>query len=219
VNGGAGELFTAAAFGLTRSEGLNSPSLRWSFLGESAQAVAWAQLQGKGALAKATRYLFADEIGSRHEIAVVDAAGQPVLRITADKQKATTTISVARGDGLQLGAFVHEAAGAWSELRHVFKHGPRTRFAVVAGARPVGDVHQPDDTAPHLVVRDPSGVDVARLDRSTRRELHGIRPIVHHDYRVELLRPMDGALRNLLVAAPLVHDLMFAPDKNDSVFL
>jgi hypothetical protein len=213
-----GALFSAAVLGFTRSEGLNSPRLRWSIGDQQQRELGSAQLEGKGAAAKATRYLFGVELGSSKQLAVFDGGGTVVLGLAARREGRVTTIHVARGDGRHLGTLVHHRPGIWRSMVDAFRHAPATPLQLVVQSTVVGAVHQDDNTVPEMVVHDAAGNGIARLVRSQRRAMHGARPIVHHDYRLEIAPSTDDRLRGLLVALPLAHDLVLGPDRSDSVF-
>jgi hypothetical protein len=210
-------LFSAGLLGFTRSEGLNSPRLRWSILDQQQQELGSAQLQGAGAAAAATRYLFGVHLGSSKQLAVFDHGGRVMLGLAARAERDVTTVQVARGDGQHLGALVHQRPKVWRAVVDTFKHAPATPFQLVVQGSVVGVVQQADSTVPAMVVHDAAGNGIARLVRSQRRAMSGVRPIVHHDYRLEL-RPVAEPLRGLLVALPLAHDLLLGPDRSDSVF-
>jgi hypothetical protein len=218
VTGGGEGIFRAGVLAYTRSEGLNSPRLHWSILDEQQRELGSAQLQGRGAVAKATSFLFGT--GSGRELAVFDPAGTVVLGLSAAVDGRVTTVRVARGDGLHLGGVVHHRPGLWRAVADTFTHAPATPLELVAPADgpAIGAVPQDDNTVDEMVVRDAADRELARLARSQRRELQGPRPIVHHDYRLEIAPAAAGPLRDLLIAVPLVHDLLLGPDRADSVF-
>jgi len=210
--------FSAAVLMFTRSEGLNSPRLRWSILDQQQRELGSALLQGKGAAAKATRYLFGVDLGSSNQLAVFDHGGSVVLGLAARRDGRVTTIHVARGDGRHLGALVHHRPGIWRAVADTFKHAPATPLQLVVNGSVVGAVHQDDGTVPEMVVLDAAGNRIAQVVRSQRRAMHGPRPIVHHDYRLEIAAPATDPVRGLLIALPLAHDLVLGPDRSDSVF-
>ena len=220
MTGGGEGIFRAGVLGYTRSEGLNSPGLRWSILDEQQRDLGSAQLQGRGAAAKATSYLFGVGGGSGSQLALFDDTGAVALGLSAAADGRVTTVRVARGDGLHLGGVVHRRPGIWRAVADTFNHAPATPLQLVAAAdgSALGAVHQADNTVAEMVVRDAADRDLARLERSQRRSLHGPRPIVHHDYRLEIAPSAERPLRDLLVALPLVHDLLLGPDRSASVF-
>jgi hypothetical protein len=220
VTGGGVGIFLADVLGYTRSEGLNSPGLRWSILDEQQRELGSAQLQGRGAVAKATSYLFGVGVGSSSQLAVFDHAGTVVLGLSAAADGRVTTARVARGDGMHLGSVVHRRPGLWRAVADTFTHAPATPLELVAAAdgSAIGAVHQDDNTVAEMVVRDAAGRELARLARSQRRAMQGPRPIVHHDYRLEIAPSAAGPRRDLLIAVPLVHDLLLGPDRAQSVF-
>jgi len=221
VTGGDASIFPAGVLDYTRSEGLNSPRLRWTILDEQQRELGSAQLQGRGAAAKATSYLFGVGVGNGSQLAVFDAAGAVVLGVAARAQGRVTTVQVARGDGLQLGALVRRQSGFFRTVADIFSHAPATPFELVSppDGPVVGTVHQDDNTKDEMVVRDAAGNELAQLERSRQRSMHGPRPIVHHTYRLRLAPPAAAhPLRNLVIAVPLVHDLLMGPDRADGVF-
>jgi hypothetical protein len=211
-------LFSAGLLGFTRSEGLNSPRLRWSIVDQQQRELGSAQLQGTGAAAMATRYLFGVDLGAVKQLAVFDHGGRVMLGLAASAERGLTTVHVARGDGQHIGALVHQRPKVWRAVVDTFKHAPVTPFQIVVQGSVVGLVHQADNTVPEMVVHDAAGNGLAQLVRSSRRAMSGVRPIVHHDYRLDLGASVAEPLRGLLIALPFAHDLLLGPDRSDSVF-
>jgi uncharacterized protein YxjI len=154
---------------------------------------------GQSAVKKAIRLVSSLDQYMTHTLQVVDAAGHVLLVITRPAKLVKSRLQIADGAGRPIGEVVQQNAIG------------KIRFSFEVGGQTIGSIHAENWRAWNFAVRDAAGTEIARITK-TWEGLAKTMFTSADNYVVQVHRPLDDPLRQLVVASALCVDTALKQD-------
>ncbi len=154
---------------------------------------------GQSAAKKALRVLTSLDQFMTHTLQVVDASGRVLMVLTRPAKVVKSRIVIADGNGAPIGEIVQQ---------NVFG---KIRFSLEAGGRALGSINAENWRAWNFAIRDHTETEVARITK-TWEGLAKTLLTTADSYVVQIHRPLEDPLRQLVVASALCVDTALKQD-------
>ena len=201
VSAGTGDIFSEPVLFVSQKAKLLELTNQYSIADAEGRKIGAVMQVGQSGARKALRLVSNLDSFMKIHLDVVDANGQPLLRLTRPGKVVKSTVIVERPGAGEVGRLVQENAIG------------KIRFAMVAGAQKVGSVNAENWRAWNFSIRDHTETEVARITKSWEG-LAKAAFTTADNYVVQIHRPLEEPLRTLVVAAAVSVDT--ALKQNDS---
>jgi len=196
---GGGTLFTEPVLVVNQKAKLIEVTNEYAVYDQHGRQLGAVRQVGQTAARKVLRVMTSFDQFLTHRLEIVDAAGQPVLRLTRPGKVFKSRFQVERGDGQPIGEIVQE---------NVFG---KIRFGLTVGGHPVGSINAENWRAWNFSIRDAAGQEVARITKTWEGFAKAMFTTADN-YVVSIHRPLEEPLRSLVVASALSVDTALKQD-------
>jgi uncharacterized protein YxjI len=197
--GGGGTLFTEPVLVVNQKAKIIEVTNEYAVYDQHGRQLGAVRQVGQSTARKVLRVMTSLDQYLTHRLEIVDAAGQPVLRVTRPGKVLKSRFQVETGAGAPVGEIVQE---------NVFG---KIRFGLTAGGHPVGSINAENWRAWNFAIRDAAGTEVARITK-TWEGLARAMFTTADNYVVTVHRPLEEPLRSLVVASALSVDTALKQD-------
>jgi len=201
VSAGTGDIFSEPVLVVTQKAKLIELKNEYAISDAEGRKIGAVMQVGQSGARKAMRFVSNIDQFMKVHLDVVDASGQPVLRLTRPGKFLKSTVIVERVGVGEVGRLVQENAIG------------KIRFAMVVGEQKWGSVNAENWRAWNFSIRDHTETEVARITKKWEGFAKAAFTTADN-YVVQIHRPLDDPLRTLVVAAAVSVDT--ALKQNDS---
>jgi uncharacterized protein YxjI len=205
VSAGTGDIFSEPVLVVNQKAKLLELKNEYSISDAEGQRIGAVMQVGQSGARKALRLVSNVDQFMKVHLDVVDAQGQPVLRLTRPGKFLKSTVIVERPGVGEVGRLVQENAIG------------KIRFAMVVGDQKWGSINAENWRAWNFSIRDHTETEVARITK-TWEGLAKAAFTTADNYVVQIHRPLEDPLRTLVVAAAVSVDTALKQNDSGGVF-
>ena len=196
---GGGTLLTEPVLVVNQKAKLIELTNQYAVYDQAGTQIGAVQQVGQSAARKVLRLVTNVDQYLTHKLEVKDMAGSVVLTLTRPAKILKSTLIVGDGTGAEVGRIVQENMIG------------KIRFRLEAGGQAVGSLNAENWRAWNFSIKDGAGTEVARITK-TWAGLAAAAFTTADRYVVQINRPLDPPLRELVVAAALCVDTALKQD-------
>ena len=196
---GGGSLFTEPVLVVSQKARVIEINNEYAILDQNGTQIGAVRQVGQSTAKKVVRVLTSMDQFLTHKLQVVDSSGQVVLQLTRPAKFVKSKIIVQDGQGGEVGAIVQENAIG------------KIHFGLVVGGQRIGSINGENWRAWNFNIQDHTGAEVARITK-TWEGLARTLFTTADNYVVQIHRPLQGPLQQLVVAAAVSVDTALKQD-------
>jgi uncharacterized protein YxjI len=197
--GGTGSIFTEPILVVNQKAKLIEVSNEYAIYDQNANQLAAVREVGQGNIKKAARLLTSLDQYMTHKLQVVDMHGTPMLTLTRPAKVMKSRVIVQDPTGAEIGQIVQQNMIG------------KIRFSLESGGQALGSINAENWRAWNFSIRDHTDTEIARVTK-TWEGLAKTMFTTADNYVVQIHRPLQGALQQLVVAAALSIDTALKQD-------
>ena len=205
VSAGTGDIFSEPVLVVNQKAKLIELNNEYAISDAEGNKIGAVKQVGQSGARKALRLVSNIDQFMKVHLDVVNAYGQPVLRLTRPGKVIKSTVIVERPGVGEVGRLVQENAIG------------KIRFAMVVGDQKWGSINAENWRAWNFSIRDHTETEVARITK-TWEGLAKAAFTTADNYVVQIHRPLEDPLRTLVVAAAVSVDTALKQDSGGGVF-
>ena len=205
VSAGTGDIFSEPVLVVNQKAKLIELNNEYSISDAEGRKIGAVKQVGQSGARKALRLVSNVDQFLKVHLDVVDANGQPLMRLTRPGKVLKSTVIVERPGVGEVGRLVQENAIG------------KIRFAMVVGDQKWGSVNAENWRAWNFSLRDHTETEVARITK-TWEGLAKAAFTTADNYVVQIHRPLEDPLRTLVVAAAVSVDTALKQNDSGGVF-
>jgi uncharacterized protein YxjI len=196
---GAGTLFTESVLVVNQKAKFIEVNNEYAVYNQAGQQIGAVRQVGQSNLKKAARLLTSLDQYMTHKLQVVDMAGNVQLALTRPAKFVKSRVIVENAAQQQIGEIVQQNAFG------------KIRFSLEAGGHTYGSISAENWRAWNFSIKDHTDTEVARITK-TWEGLAKTMFTTADNYVVQIHKPLEDPLRQLVVAAALAVDTALKQD-------